>query len=449
MFYLYQKIRDEKIASIIVRPTIVGYVYIEGRLDGDVKALLMKTPGIRKTKNGPVTEGIAQGDWSKVLSMKGRAEKAVTGEWVTIRDGSIYEGDIGLVVRVESWGVELLVVPRIPSVVTEPELLDGGSFLKKRKRKMAQSIPEARLWLEPEEAKARGWNVEETSPHCYKVGTTKFEYGLLRGFCSFFGIRPSPPFISSSTFFHFITSNHPSAIPAQYRSPQPQEWAIRHDDLIRDIESGRQGRVRSIEATCVVMEVEDGSGQVSVPWKSLHKEIRVGDYVEIINGPFKERRGWVVSLSGDIATIVTTHNNKVSVSSVSILNYGYQLTTCSSLRQHNEAHVNWTGLTSTPFMASVNRPSVASTIPSDYLPWAGLRVLIVKTAHKGRHGIIQTWFRRGDNFGIIVRMEEYNPNAPFHDVTLGYEDVVEAKYAFLSLSNALVTEFHFIFCTQI
>ncbi|KAF9037188.1 hypothetical protein BJ165DRAFT_1532571 [Panaeolus papilionaceus] len=404
MFFIYQKIRQERIASIIVRPTIVGYVYVEGMLDGDVKSLLMKTPGIRKTKNGPVTEGIAQGDWSKVLSMKGRAEKAVVGQWVTVRDGSIYDGDVGLVVRVESWGVELLVVPRIPSVMIEREVLEGASVMKKRKR--MQVLPEARLWLEPDEAKSRGWDVEETSPNCYKVGTSKFEYGLLRGFCSFYGIRPGPPVISSSTFFNFASSNHPLAISAQYYSPKPQEWAIRHKDFIKDFYSGRRGRVHKIEATFAEMEAEDGSGLFSVPWKALRKVVGVGDYVDIASGPYKERNGWVIAVNGDIATIVTTQDHKVL---------------------HVEAHVNWIGLSSTPFVSSTYRSSGPSVIPKDHLPWVGLRVLIVKTAHKGRHGTIQNWFSRGDDYGLVVRLEEYNPNAPFHDLTLGYGDVVEAK----------------------
>ncbi|KAF9037044.1 hypothetical protein BJ165DRAFT_1558794 [Panaeolus papilionaceus] len=407
LFYLYQKIQSERIASIIVRPTIVGYVYIEGMLDEAVKAILMKTPGVRKTRNGPVMEGIAQGDWSKLLSMNGRAERAVTGEWVTIRDGSIYEGDIGLVVRVESWGVELLVVPRIPSVITNQQVLDVGGVLKKRKRSLLQNIPEPRLWLEPEEAKARGWDVEELSAHCYKVGTSKFEYGLLRGCCSFFGIRPSPPLISSSAFFQFASSNHPSVVTAQYRSPKPQEWAIHLDDLITDIESGRRGRVRKIEVTFAEMEAEDKSGIFSVPWKALRKEIKTGDYVEIVNGPFKERSGWVVSLKGDVATIVNTRNHDVS---------------------HVEAHINWTIISSTPFIGCANQSSKSSILPRENLPWIGQRVLIVKTAHKGRHGTIKNWFNRGDSeYGLIVRIEEYNPNAPFHDITLEYEDVVEPE----------------------
>ncbi|KAF9043445.1 hypothetical protein BJ165DRAFT_1405745 [Panaeolus papilionaceus] len=357
LFYLYQKIQSERIASIIVRPTIVGYVYIEGMLDEAVKAILMKTPGVRKTRNGPVMEGIAQGDWSKLLSMNGRAERAVTGEWVMIRDGSIYEGDIGLVVRVESWGVELLVVPRIPSVITDQQVLDVRGVLKKRKWSLLQNIPEPRLWLEPEEAKARGWDVEELSAHCYKVGTSKFEYGLLRGCCSFFGIRPSPPLISSSAFFQFASSNHPSVVTAQYRSPKPQEWAIHLDDLITDIESGRRGRVRKIEVTFAEMEAEDKSGIFSVPWKALRKEIKTGDYVEIVNGPFKERSGWVVSLKGDVATIVNTRNHDVSF----------------------------------------NTSEGKSTVD------------------------------RSTEYGLIVRIEEYNPNAPFQDITLEYEDIVEPE----------------------
>ncbi|KAF9038728.1 hypothetical protein BJ165DRAFT_1531792 [Panaeolus papilionaceus] len=357
VFYLYQKIQNERIASIIVRPTIVGYMYIEGMQDEDVKAILMKTPGVRKTRNGPVMEGIVQGDWSKLLSMNGRAERAVTGEWVTIRDGSIYEGDVGLVVWVESWGVELLVVPRIPSVITNQQVLDGGRVLKKRKWLPLQNIPEPQLWLEPEEAKMRGWDIEELSAHCYKVGLSKFD-------------------------------NHPAVVTTQYRSPKPQEWAIRLNNLIMDIESGRRGRVRKIELTFAEMEAEDESSIFSVLWKALRKEIKTGDYVEIVNGPLKERSGWVVSLKGDIAAIVNTQNHDVS---------------------HVEAHVNYIiHAFRQPYKSVLKRFNTSEGTST-----------VDRTIHN--------WFNQGEDYGLIVHIEEYNPNAPFHNITLEYEDVVEAE----------------------
>ncbi|KAF9038733.1 hypothetical protein BJ165DRAFT_1407848 [Panaeolus papilionaceus] len=83
-------------------------------------------------------------------------------------------------------------------------------------------------------------------------------------------------------------------------------------------------------------------------WKLKTEAETVGDSVEIMSGPFKERGGWVMSLNGDIATIVATQNHNVS---------------------HMEAHINWMGVMSTPFMASARHaesskaPSAASQMP--------------------------------------------------------------------------------------
>jgi len=79
-----------------------------------LRILLKRIPGIihRARDSGLILEHIDFNDGVKLLSMD--RPTARLGGWVRVQKG-IYEGDVGFVVSVESWGVQLLLVPRLSS----------------------------------------------------------------------------------------------------------------------------------------------------------------------------------------------------------------------------------------------------------------------------------------------------------------------------------------------
>jgi hypothetical protein len=91
-----------------------------------INRLLKITPGIVCRRTGIFREQIDFKDWTKLLTMKDVETNVDVGKWVRVRRGT-YKGDVGYVLASKSWGVRLLLVPRLPP----PNLASSTS---KRKR---------------------------------------------------------------------------------------------------------------------------------------------------------------------------------------------------------------------------------------------------------------------------------------------------------------------------
>ncbi|PPR03290.1 hypothetical protein CVT24_012775, partial [Panaeolus cyanescens] len=120
--------------------------------------------------------------------------------------------------------------------------------------------------------------------------------------------------------------------------------------------------------------------------------------------------GWVVSINNDIVYLICKSQSSVAdQESIKTL----------------EVHRNWVALSSAPFVGFSHAAAPLQSIPRDFQPWINTRVIIVKKAWKGRPGVVQAVTRQGEGHKIVVRLESYNPNTPFCNVELDYEDVAE------------------------
>ncbi|KAF9033675.1 hypothetical protein BJ165DRAFT_1410394 [Panaeolus papilionaceus] len=407
--FILQKTRNESIASVLFRESIRGYIYMEAIVDQPVIQLLTKTPGIRRTTRGPIMQGVDEPDWNKLLTMKPALSSYSSikeGEWVTVKNGKVYKGDTALVKRIDAWGVEVLVVPRIPPLAQslQKSNYDEGS----KKRKTIPAAPEAQLFQDWDMARAMGLDVVEDAPHCYHFGNNFFEYGLLRRSYSFHSLRAGVVSIPASTFHFFINSHHPSLCHSIDQLPKPREWIIEEGDIIEDSVSKRRGTVLRIHTMQVEFSSDDHSGLHALPWRFVRKVVKVADYVELASG----EKGWVVEKSDDILHVVNKPEEQVGNSSAEIIAV--------------DVHVNRIRHSTMPFVASTVQQVPVIPAQKDYIPWVGTRVLVTKGAWKGRHARIQTVFRHEENLKLLVRLENYNPHHAFNDINLGVDDVVEA-----------------------
>ncbi|PPQ76392.1 hypothetical protein CVT24_007926 [Panaeolus cyanescens] len=406
LMFLLQKTRHERIRSAFLRESICGFIYLEAMVDANVTQLLMRTPGIRTNARGPKMEGIDQPDWPKLLTMKStsRASGVESGKWVTVRAGKGYKGDIALVDRIEAWGVEVLLVPRIQPLA---EYLRAGKDLSK-KRKTKAATPDAQIFQEHELARSIGLPIIQEGPHHFRFAGYQIEYGLIRRKYSFSSIRPNAFSIPASVFHHFIHSHHPSVRQAQNQLPRPREWTIQEGDLVEDQVSNCQGTVLRLGATYLEVKLDNGAGAQLFPWYSVRKVVRIGDYVELASGA----RGWVVKSNGDVVNVIDRPSDAGDQSQVMEL----------------EAHINQVKHAVMPFMARAPvAPEVVASTKREYMPWVGTRVLITKTAWKGRYASIISVLARREHTQIVVRDENYDPNRAFRDITLDLYDVVEAR----------------------
>jgi len=115
-----------ELCSAFTRGSIHGWVYLETTMNEHINRLLKLTPGIVSHRTGIIREQIDFQDWTKMLTMNDIKTDVDVGRWVRVRKGT-YKGDIGYVIASESWGVHLLLVPRLP-----PPNIASSSLKRKR-----------------------------------------------------------------------------------------------------------------------------------------------------------------------------------------------------------------------------------------------------------------------------------------------------------------------------
>ena len=137
VFSLLERATQHKIRSAFTRGSVRGAIYVEGHLDADMISLLNLTPGIIRKRSGVVHQLIDPSDWVKLLTMQDPNSVVKAGQWIRVRNG-LYKGDLGLVMRVQAWGIEVLVIPRLKTPTPQADA--------SLKRKQTAIKPEQRLF---------------------------------------------------------------------------------------------------------------------------------------------------------------------------------------------------------------------------------------------------------------------------------------------------------------
>jgi hypothetical protein len=92
--------------------------------------LLQRTPGVIVCSSGIISQPIPFEEWLPLLKMQGSKDLPKVGKWVEVQKG-IYKGDAGYVDSVDTWGVQLLLIPRLPP---------KPSYVLPSKRKRAHAV---------------------------------------------------------------------------------------------------------------------------------------------------------------------------------------------------------------------------------------------------------------------------------------------------------------------
>ena len=251
--------------------------------------LLKWTPGIIWTRQDLVCGEINPSDFTRLLTMTEPTCNLKEGEWAQVRKG-LYKGDVGLVVAVENWGVEVLLPPRLNPPVSSSGL--------KRKR---SSIPPKPALFDPAEF-SRAHEIEPKKlpeKNCYTVGGLKFEYGLLRKGYDFHSVSSTVLDIPSESFFLYESSGHPALNSIFY--PCLREWSFEEGELVTILTRGYQRRGNVCASGTLTglrdryVEVDLGSelGVQQYPYQRVRKDIKIGDFVIVGNGIHAGRTGWV------------------------------------------------------------------------------------------------------------------------------------------------------------
>jgi hypothetical protein len=219
------------------------------------------------------------------------------GKWAQVNKG-LYKGDVGLVVGVKQWGVELLLIPRL-----NPRVPSATNPLK---RKRTPTRPQMSLF-NPD--LSYNFDAKLQADGFYKCGQLIFEHGLLRKSYDVHSLSSPVVNIPSISIFLFQQSQHYS-IPSTF--PNPKEWIFEEGELVNILKADttEPGVITAVNPDFLEVDLRnihstEPLGVVAVGWYNVRKAVAVGNFVEINSGNHKGTTGWVVEVNDDTVHIVS------------------------------------------------------------------------------------------------------------------------------------------------
>ena len=436
VFFLLQKATPlHELRSTFTRQSIPSWVYLETTMNPQLRNLLQRTPGIIVRNSDIITERIEFKDWLSLLKMRDTKELPKVGKWAEVRKG-LYTGDVGCVVSVETWGVQLMLVPRLPP--------PGPSNILQGKRK--RSHPRATPALFDHSVAKQVYGVEPTrrQENCYRFKGNDFEYGLILKAYDFGSISTPVHQVDLALTYLFLESRHPKVISSTSSFPRPLGWVFAQGDKVYVISPWGATEVRRGVITSVLMdsvEVDLGTeeGVVTVSWLDIRKVFSPGDFVEVTSGEHQGRTGWFNGVDGtpwydtsNVANVIEVRDGDKSLESrteVSQIRYTFHW--CSILPQMFDVHINLLKCVAAPFVLGTQQSPPQRSIPSDKVPWLNTEIIITERhAWKGYRGIILDVLcnqQTSSGLRVQVQLTSLNPNSPFQRILLDYDDIVEAR----------------------
>jgi transcription antitermination factor NusG len=293
VFSLLRRVDERyRIRSAFTRGSIRGWVYLEAHMDTDIIQLLRHTPGIILNQQGVVRQGVDISDWTKLLMVTTPSEIFKPKQWVRVCKG-MYRGDIGFIIRTESWGVEVLLIPRLQS--------SSVKLAPPSKRKRTKIPPQPalldRFVLE------RSYVIEPTEKlgDYFTLHGLKFEHGLLRKSFDSHSIKADVLSMPSHYIHIFKFCCHPALDGCTF--PRPQEWMFEEGEQVVVRSSRRKAQVAAI--TPDHLEVDFGENETQrCPWDDVWKAVEVGDFVIVTSGLHRGETGFVDWVRDDEVNLV-------------------------------------------------------------------------------------------------------------------------------------------------
>jgi transcription antitermination factor NusG len=297
-FLLQMALPAHELQCAFMRDSIRGWVYLETRMNRKLCQLLKCTPGIIVRDSGLISQRIEFKDWLPLLKMHDDARNMPqVGKWAEVKKG-LYKGDVGCVDSVETWGVQLLLIPRLPP--PEP------SYALPAKRKHTRPRPMPQLFDPVAIKQVYDVDPNHIRENFYSFKGYNFDQGLIiktYDFKSISTIVPRMPFSSVSLFRE---SHHPKVIASQGTIPRPSEWEFTEGDEV-DIHSwsfrgvvAKHGVITRLLSDSVDVDHSNDEGIVRFSWLDIRKALRPGDYVEITGGVYRGRSGWFYEISNHL-----------------------------------------------------------------------------------------------------------------------------------------------------
>jgi transcription elongation factor len=364
--------------------------------------------------------------------MKSESSVSEEGRWVQVRKGT-YKGDVGVVVAVEAWGVDILLVPRL-KLPTRPPSPNGLKISLKRKRALPPAPPPKQQLFDPQSYKRiYGVNPKRQRNDIYTVPGFTFEHGLVRKEFDCHSISYAAN-IPLDVLFLFLGTKHPVVLNTWV--PRPQEWDFEIGDEIIVCSTGKRGVVMVLEDDYLEVVLASLEGLTRVAWADVRKYFVVGDFVRVTGGPSNGKTGWIVELDeqGFAFIIVKTVKGEILTADPSRaldVRHSEVLSTSTNLLQTLELHVNLLKGITEPVIHTSHPPSMEDhPLKTDKSPWLNLGVTIICGAFKGYRGTIKNVLLGQPTISgqrIEVQLSHIGGARPFARELFDYDDIMETR----------------------
>jgi transcription elongation factor len=219
------------------------------------------------------------------------------GKWVQVLRGT-YKGNVGYVLSVTASEVHLLLIPRIAPKLKRHRTRPTLKLFNHKTHKLHYNIEPCRIHKK-----------------IYSVGNNRFEHGLIVRSYRFDAVSTGVSTIPLESFGLFNISGHPKLTSSKSAIPRPSEWCFLEGEEVYNLHdpiptrwpeppSYKSGFISKLRDDAVELDTKEGT--VIVPWMSIYKVLRIGDFVEVMGGLHKEQKGWVneVNLDCGVANII-------------------------------------------------------------------------------------------------------------------------------------------------
>ncbi|PPQ87744.1 hypothetical protein CVT25_015172 [Psilocybe cyanescens] len=415
---------QHQVRSAFTQGSVRGCIYVECKMNEHLIKLLLLMPGILRNRSGLKSRIVDPSEYAGLFRMRDGHKIVEVGSWVIIKKG-LYKGDVGIVSQKSSLGARILLIPQLDTTSQNP---------LKRKASTVRPLPKL---FDPDHFRQLFPShvvVHEHGQHSF--GQLQFEQGLLAKDFDYHSFTVNVEDMSFDCYTIIRRSKHPSITLSNM--PRPREWSMKQNDRVLIHIRRSETTITFVPAVLNALntlyaEVEQilehdgpsgGSQEHSllsrVSWQDLRKEIKVEEYVCVRGGLHAGKKGWVVQVEDE----------QVSIASKKIEGDIYEHLKDIAM-EFFEVLANFLEVTEEPAVLHYKREPESGPLPpsTPRHPWCGVKVKISKKHHpcKGETGQIFDVIEKHEEKIVMlnVQLMRYDPNAPFHKITLHYDDVVE------------------------
>ncbi|KAK0231691.1 hypothetical protein EDD85DRAFT_112381 [Armillaria nabsnona] len=279
------------IRSVFLPPIARRWVYLEATMSAELQDILRSIRGVIQIRGSGALEllPVPREEWIATLRWNRKVIESTVGTWVRLTLGKL-KGAVGVVSGSYTWGVTVVVIPRIHHNPDSYVITDNN-----KKRKQSPALPPLCLFdvagiqvKYGQSSVKRHWRLRNTR----FFRKEQYHYDLLVVDRALTGVAVART-ISSEMAGLFLQSRHPLLAVAKKTMPRPEEWHFYDNEEVCVLSSQAEGKIWETTANTVEVEYSDQSGLHTVSYTDVRKIFRVGDYVEVQEGLYAGRSGWV------------------------------------------------------------------------------------------------------------------------------------------------------------